>query len=1007
MVTVRCFGGATAIDEAGAEITLRSRKHTGLFLYLAAHARTTHSREELADLLWEGAGRRERHSLSQALYDIRSHAGRVMEVTTKTIRLIPERVRYEMDAFEHAVGAGDHDAALELYRGEFAPNLLNIGVEEFDRWLDAERERSRVLAAIALRNAQRAAEERGDWDQMALAALRLIKQNEFDEEAHCALMRGLWMKGDPASALAHYRSLSEAMRGSPPLEELVKTIKRSGSVRETLSLPAPQVRLVGLDTAFGRLAALLRSPGHTRVGAVAISGESGTGKSALLRQFSRLVETRGVPVEWGMAMPQELRVGQESPTSLWVVDENLDLGMIRRLLDRDSSPGRLVLFSTRDRPTDAEFRHPEVTLDVIHLERLSQAATRSLVVNTYPKLSSAVTAQCASASGGNAGVALELARVWMGSRMDGAVGGLGNHLEQKGLAGSAWLRRWVESTLVQLDQDARAAAELLAVLNSTAADVASCITRTERWVGPFGKLRTHGLLLEEGPSVRLAIPFLAHALRNRLSRERALELQLEFGRVASTGQPIHRYAGAVQVHEAGSLREAESMANDAMGAALKLSDRETAARAASFLWDSAHLQKDRTAAGLMAAEAEIDRGGVTAAETLLSQLALCSSDPSVQVAVQVGLLRVSLLRRDHQAARAQTTVLSTLRPTIRGPVGDRADLQLAVTRLAVSGVSSDGSGALEAADDLAAVLTRTAPQAQTLGRVWLDGVQALVWHVANTQSRSLAVRVLKRYAAELARIPREGNSSLRLLHAFLEVRGAGLRVARGLLTSVLQSDPTPADRRISAAMNNLAVVSLESGDFDTAYDWLERTRLVDEELGLPPVHQTSTIINHALHLFFVGDSESSMKCCDDVLRETPEQTTGSQIAQALAIKGLCRFRLGDRKGAHAIAEHLEGVPIGGLYGDDQYTVHWFGALEAIHRFGRNPADALLGAAEESEGFDELNALKLRILASRVAGVEPADHAIVEARGRLRNAGAGWFDRFVQAYGRAVLSPQRG
>jgi len=216
MLRVRCFGRVAVVDPDGRERSLRSRKHAALLLYLASHPRTTHTRDDLADLLWNGVGARERHSLSQALYDIRSNVDEVVDVTTTSVRLLARRIEFEGAEFERAVESGDHDLALDLYRGDFAPALANLGADSFDRWVDAERERHRVLASIALRNAQRHTEERGDWDRMCLAALRLVRLNEFDEEAHCALMRGLWMKGDPASALRHYRSLRPGLAANWP-----------------------------------------------------------------------------------------------------------------------------------------------------------------------------------------------------------------------------------------------------------------------------------------------------------------------------------------------------------------------------------------------------------------------------------------------------------------------------------------------------------------------------------------------------------------------------------------------------------------------------------------------------------------------------------------------------------------------------------------------------------------------------------------------------------------------
>lgn len=105
MLKLRCFGCVTVVDDDGNERSLRSRKHLGLLLYLLSHPRSVHSREDLADLLWNGDGPKERHSLSQALYDIRSNVDPLVDVSSTSVSVIPGRIEYEAESFERAVKA--------------------------------------------------------------------------------------------------------------------------------------------------------------------------------------------------------------------------------------------------------------------------------------------------------------------------------------------------------------------------------------------------------------------------------------------------------------------------------------------------------------------------------------------------------------------------------------------------------------------------------------------------------------------------------------------------------------------------------------------------------------------------------------------------------------------------------------------------------------------------------------------------------------------------------------
>ena len=299
MLTLRCFGEVAASDARGAKIPLRSRKHTGLLLYLVAHPRTVHMRGRLAHLLWDGRDRKARHSLSQALYDIRSSMGPVIMVDANTVRLVPRRVMYELDAFEQAFQTRDHETVIDLYRGEFAPDLLNLGADEFERWLDGERERCRVLIAMALKNAQQAAEERGDWDQTCLAAIRLVRQNEFDEQAHCTLMRALCMKGDYASALAYYRTLQKHgwVTNAVKLMEMATWVRNQLDSAPLVVRERQEPQTSGRGREFRQLSVALRSSGPLPVRLV-MAGERGLGREGVVRSFARLVYSDGGVVQW-------------------------------------------------------------------------------------------------------------------------------------------------------------------------------------------------------------------------------------------------------------------------------------------------------------------------------------------------------------------------------------------------------------------------------------------------------------------------------------------------------------------------------------------------------------------------------------------------------------------------------------------------------------------------------------------------------------------------------------
>ncbi len=85
MYRLTCFGEVSLLGPDQRVIRLRSQKHIALLTYLAANRRRAHDRDALAALFWDTPIERARHSLSQALYDIRK------KLDTAVLRSSPSR----------------------------------------------------------------------------------------------------------------------------------------------------------------------------------------------------------------------------------------------------------------------------------------------------------------------------------------------------------------------------------------------------------------------------------------------------------------------------------------------------------------------------------------------------------------------------------------------------------------------------------------------------------------------------------------------------------------------------------------------------------------------------------------------------------------------------------------------------------------------------------------------------------------------------------------------------
>ena len=78
MIDIRCFGGISVVLSADDRpVYFRSKKHVALLLYLVSNRDRVYSRDELLPLLWDSPTRSARHSLSQALYDLKRRLGQL------------------------------------------------------------------------------------------------------------------------------------------------------------------------------------------------------------------------------------------------------------------------------------------------------------------------------------------------------------------------------------------------------------------------------------------------------------------------------------------------------------------------------------------------------------------------------------------------------------------------------------------------------------------------------------------------------------------------------------------------------------------------------------------------------------------------------------------------------------------------------------------------------------------------------------------------------------------
>lgn len=213
---------------------LAQRKRAGLLAYLASASRSgLHSRDVLLSLFWPALDQtRARHALRNALHFLRRFLGNEILITrgADEVGLDPSVVLCDAVAFEAALHAGEREAALSLYRGEFLAGFFLTRAGPFEHWVESERERLRQRAyTAALELAQH--EEATNPTAACHWARRALAFSPYAEAGVRQLLTALDRLGDRTAALEAYEAFARRVRQgleidpSPETEALMAAIR--------------------------------------------------------------------------------------------------------------------------------------------------------------------------------------------------------------------------------------------------------------------------------------------------------------------------------------------------------------------------------------------------------------------------------------------------------------------------------------------------------------------------------------------------------------------------------------------------------------------------------------------------------------------------------------------------------------------------------------------------------------------------------------------------------------
>ncbi|MCB8944436.1 MAG: tetratricopeptide repeat protein [Ardenticatenaceae bacterium] len=230
---IRLLGKPQVAVDGQPSPVLKSAKGLALLAYLVI-TRQAHSREAIADLLWEAT------STAKSLNNLRQLLSRLKK-WLPDLQISAAEVAYEANDFvdlyvmsEGLTAVSPHmlDEALQLYTGDLLANFYVPDTPRFNEWLLLEREQLRQRITVAYRQLCDTYAEQEDWVRGVTAAQRWLLLDELNETALPYLLQFLAATGQIEVALQQYEITKQqlwlelAVEPEPETVQLVQRLQR-------------------------------------------------------------------------------------------------------------------------------------------------------------------------------------------------------------------------------------------------------------------------------------------------------------------------------------------------------------------------------------------------------------------------------------------------------------------------------------------------------------------------------------------------------------------------------------------------------------------------------------------------------------------------------------------------------------------------------------------------------------------------------------------------------------
>jgi DNA-binding SARP family transcriptional activator len=309
----------------------KSNKVRALLIYLTVEAERPHRREVLAGLLWPEWPDREalsnlRYALSNLRRIIGDHSAEppFLLISRNTLQFNTNS-DYHLDVTDFLAQTklthsleGDlpdlscFEEAITFCRGSFLEGFSIKDSAAFDEWTLVKRQKIEEQLLCALRHLVTVYAQQGYYEQALVWARQQIELAPWDETAHQQLMRVRALSGQRSAALVQYQTCRRLLvkeLGVEPAKETMELYEqiRSGTLHAAGSPPTtppdlavkvpryleeepPQVDFpvfVSRERELAQLHSFLKLALAGQGQVAFVTGEAGSGKTALIQEFSR------------------------------------------------------------------------------------------------------------------------------------------------------------------------------------------------------------------------------------------------------------------------------------------------------------------------------------------------------------------------------------------------------------------------------------------------------------------------------------------------------------------------------------------------------------------------------------------------------------------------------------------------------------------------------------------------------------------------------------------------